>query len=215
MPLAVLDTTEPQSRERAGFIGIDDIFSQALPETQPTSDTALSWLVATNCVGHSHALALSELVSRLEACASSTYEQGYVGDLRRSLRSLQGRRQDVKLRSIGTSLDGLLVQYRARCEDQVTQIYTAMVEAAVIGEEVDHTQRRKVPDRYQRPRLSPTLFLQCLRQRRWQKLSAGWRDWLVAYGVALVRFQQAERLLALSNSPAELTSELQNTGHTN
>ncbi|KAJ0123975.1 hypothetical protein J7T55_012448 [Diaporthe amygdali] len=102
-----------------------------------------------------------------------------------------------------------LSSYLRSCTEHAYEVY-GVLEAAVTASASSSGTRLT----YQRPRVSPTFFLQQLSRSRWHYLADGWKECIVKYALALAAMQRAERLIKLTENQ-DLVNELQNPGHQN
>ncbi|KAI8631861.1 hypothetical protein F5Y19DRAFT_492813 [Xylariaceae sp. FL1651] len=208
----------PESVQRTqGFISGDEIF-QHDSTTQIIIGRTAPRIHITSKV-HDQPSLLPSLLSRLDVEADSAFEEKYMEDLRSSFAVLQDRRKVDEIILDPHDLQDELTSRREYCSVVVEKMYcdlVAMVTKNVKDRRSMHTQKTNSTGLGPHcPRLSPSFFLRRLARQEWIKLSTGWKDLLVQYGIAITQLQQADRLSdAVSNSPA-LMKELENTGHQN
>ncbi|EXJ80680.1 hypothetical protein A1O3_06964 [Capronia epimyces CBS 606.96] len=195
-----------RARARARpFVSIDDLFTGFSPSIASYKSDFMTddLLTCTNTSNTTPRLA--SLVNDLESRVSSSFENGYVEDLRRSLLSLRGRDKQYEVSLHGKHLKDILGNNLDRCKDRVQQIYATIWSAIThvdndTGEQTFEQLRRKekmaVADSTgQRPRVCPIFLLQQLSRHRWPKVPENWRRCLVRR--------------------VDLIKELRNPGHTN
>ncbi|KLJ08813.1 hypothetical protein EMPG_15752 [Blastomyces silverae] len=220
--LVYFDIPTQNISRKCGFISDDDIFSCPAPILARHHLDDMTELLSRSANVKQTTSRLGALITQLDARTIFSYERNFVEDLRESLRSLQ---QDFGtsnhcLQTGGNNLKEILFQHRRHCQEHVDKTYSALISAAAPEHMIRHSLSsqkcaKTTASIEQRPRLSPTFFLQGLARNRWQKLRNDWKRSIVYYGVALTELQRAERLVSLSENHADLIKELLNSGHTN
>ncbi|PGG97603.1 hypothetical protein GX51_07235 [Blastomyces parvus] len=199
---------------KCGFISDDNIFSYPAPILARHHLEDMTQLLSPSADVKQATCRLGALITQFDARTNFNYEKNFVKDLRESFRSLQ---QDFgkghySLQTGGNDLKQILSKHRRRCKKHVSTTYHALVSAA---EPEQQKYANTTVNIEQRPRLSPTFFLQRLARHWWQKIGNDWKRSIVYYGVALAQLQRAERLVRLSDNHPDLIKELLNSGHTN
>ncbi|KIW67539.1 hypothetical protein PV04_06783 [Phialophora macrospora] len=206
------------------FVSIDDIFAASLPSMRSRGSEIVTDDLLVFASSSKVTPRLASLVESLQSEANSSFEMDYVSDLRASLLSFQNWDKQYRLPLQGESIKNILCAHLKRCKDHVQRLYAEIFSAtseadSTTGDPAFEQRCRQnhlvVADVGQWPRLCPTFFLQQLNRHRWSKLTADWKGCVVRYALALTELQRAERLVRLSESPADLTKELCNRGHTN
>lgn len=151
---------------------------------------------------------LNSVLESLEDLASrSKHETQYVADLRESLDALVSQSGDGSP-SAKVNIEALS-SYLNSCTEHVHKVY-GVLEAAV----TPPPSLSGIQSMHQRPRVSPTFFLQQLSRSRWYCLPEAWQACLVGYALALAAMQRAERLTKLTENQ-DIANELRNPGHQN
>lgn len=149
---------------------------------------------------------LNSIVDSLEDTAvRSKYETQYLTDLRESLSALVSR--DLDGPPAMTVTAEARSSYLKSCAEHLYKVY-GILEAAV----TPPTSPGGTPPTGQRPRVSPTFFLQQLSRSRWHRLTEEWKECIVKYAVMLTALQRAERMTQITE-PQDLVNELSNPGH--
>ncbi|KAF2769520.1 hypothetical protein EJ03DRAFT_362265 [Teratosphaeria nubilosa] len=141
----------------------------------------------------------------------SRYEANYLCDLDERLDALIQSENTGMLSAVSPTSEAV-AKHLLDCRQLLQSIYESLASA------VQSTPVIRGASEVQRlPRISPALFLRQLAHDRYPSLSEGWRQSLVAYGLALTAVQRAERLVRLTRtcSPEDLLKEFLNAGHTN
>lgn len=191
------------------FISIHDIFTRDPPLILPRGSETLTENLLDPMDIYSKPPRLTSLLEDLESLASSSFEIGYIADLRLSLRSLQHWDKQYRLQVNRENTMEILGDHLSHCKTYVQKVYTTILSAVAdvdlaVAADIEH-----------RPRLCPIFFLQQLSRHRWPEITVGWRHCIVQYALALIELQRAERLVNLSESLVDLAKELRNPGHTN
>lgn len=151
---------------------------------------------------------LNSVIGSLEDTAvRSKYGTQYLTDLRESLAALVSRDGDGPP-SITVTADARS-SYLRSCTEHLYKVY-GILEAAVAPPTCPGGTRLTC----QRPRVSPTFFLQQLSRSRWHHLTEEWKACIVKYAVMLTALQRAERMTQITE-PQDLVNELSNPGHQN
>lgn len=151
---------------------------------------------------------LNSVLESLEGLAGrSKYETRYVADLRESLDALVSRNGDGPP-SVSPTVEAL-PSYLRSCTEHVNKVYGVLEAAVTLPASLSGTRST-----YQRPRVSPTFFLQQLSRNRWHHLNERWKECIVKYALALAAMQRAERLNKVTEIQ-DLVNELRNPGHQN
>lgn len=201
----------PNSGRRC-YVSIDDIVATPAPSMLSKAPTAFEVRLWTQAGKPPPRSRLETLLARFEIQTRTDCDRDYIEHLRDSLFSLHGREQKISLDFRGYDMSQVLERYLAGCQKHANDSYSALADSAGkialgshgVGAIVRHG-----------PRISPTLFLQQLNRRHWEKLQDSWREPILEYALALSDLQRAERLRSLADNPIDLGAELLNVGHQN
>lgn len=199
-----------QSSKTHRFISVDDIFNCPPPHDILHEPPNFRSLLSLSSVTTNAPARVSALLDKLYRLANSGYEKKYVEALRDSQSGLHDA-EEVFCIGNADDLKEVLSKHLTHTKLHVQDVFTSMSVAATSFEEPTST----VCNIEQRPRLSPTFFLQQLSRNRWNKISQAWQHSIIHYALAIIAFQQAQRLMHLSESPSDLVKEFQNCGHSN
>ncbi|KAF9771217.1 hypothetical protein IL306_011135, partial [Fusarium sp. DS 682] len=156
---------------------------------------------------------LTGIIDNLDSSAKLGYERRYLRELRDSLSSLHGHVESELIDGKLANLPDLLQGHLLNCESHLTNLYESLVSSLLSSSMVPETTRGILQDTGFLLRLSPTQLLQHLKPSRWKFLSAGWKESLIHYGMAIAALQQAKRLIRFQSSHVDLIRELENSGH--
>ncbi|KAF8459799.1 hypothetical protein BDZ91DRAFT_851880 [Kalaharituber pfeilii] len=146
---------------------------------------------------------------------SNRFVQEYASHLDNSFRALRS----TKVSGMPTNLlaaVAMLEQYKAACAEYLRTISGA-IQDAVVPKPFESGWMIHRAGLW--PQLSPVALLQRLAASTFEKLTDGWKEVLVQYGVAITMLQRAERLLRLapraqqSRGSSDFLRELDNIGH--
>lgn len=188
----------------SGYVSEQSVFLLPAPEiSEPCYTVGRVYDCSSQRRGLKAPPLLNSVVESLEGLAGrSKYETHYVADLRESLDALVS--QDVDGPQSVRKSARVFSSYLRSCIGHVEKAYSVL-EAAVAP---------PAGSTHQRPRVSPTFFLQQLSRSRWDHLTEGWKVCIVRYALTVAAMQRAERLTQLTGNQ-DLINELQNTGHQN
>ncbi|KAI8930715.1 hypothetical protein NX059_012324 [Plenodomus lindquistii] len=157
---------------------------------------------------------LKSLCRLLDPIAKSAYEKDYVKALRKSCVALQIYCENSKIQScrLDDNTAAILQQYSIDCQAYFETLTTALSQVA--SRETGFSNGVAFSVGYS-PRISPTFWLRYLLQERFDLLSASWKSIILQYGLSITHMHRAQRLVALSENPAELAEQLQLKGHSN
>lgn len=218
--------TAPIKREKLNdslkFFSVDKIFKNDLVSQSPAStfsppaEPAFPIQDTRRLTSHDPAKThLEDLFQCLESLAKSKREKLYVESLRMSCASLGGvESQNLKIDSpyFKDTFPDLLKKYFVDSKLYLREFERSLSHAIKnngaisdwIGIHVQHS-----------PRISTAFWLSQLHGDNFHQLSDAWKNTIIEYGLAVTRFQRAQRLLMLRNSPADFLEELGNIGHSN
>lgn len=165
---------------------------------------------------------LADVLLRLKSAAVSQYPNAekYITELVRSLDALKKRPVSNELSMLDSEIEDVLAAYLCECQANVHIIYSALKRgiaeylAQSFTREVITERSIETAASFMAPRMSTSILLENLSKNRWPRLSPPWQKAIVAYGVAVTKLQQAQRLSRLSTA-TDLIKELSNKGHTN
>lgn len=216
---------EPEElvRRKRGFVCIDDLLGRApVINLKPPQ---LLGLVQTCALADEPAPRLSALIDVLESQSKSTYEKGYVKQLRSSVRSLKESQTTERLNGNASNVKKVILDYLGLCEGHSSKIYATILshmtassglpDPSSPGNAICSKVLATVAGLNQWSRLSPNLLLRQLTRHRWHQLADEWKAALVAYGSSITMLQRAKRLASLAGDHDGLVAELQNPGHSN
>jgi hypothetical protein len=153
---------------------------------------------------------LKKLLARLEIEGDTTYFKGlYVKDLRYSLQELQKLAKDE---SCQEAYDAFHYKNNLHlCKEELNKTFN-FIKENLEKPQLSSSTRRFLQLAGLWPRISPKSLLGLLSRPVRDHMQ---REKLVEYGLAIARFQRAERMYALSlvNNKKELMKEVQNPGH--
>ncbi|KAL7940125.1 hypothetical protein V8C42DRAFT_356457 [Trichoderma barbatum] len=203
-----------------GFISVSDLFSKPPPFIKEKVPSDLTSLLSIPATGNQAGSILKKILEDLELQAKFGFERQYLSELRRSLSDLRSC-QEMKLdKSIMSKRAMAFEIHLIECNMRVQEIYDALLEAVLPSQILPQNtfDKREIADNIALmagfwPRFSPTFFLQQLGRHGLPSLTESWKKAIVAYGVAITGFQQAQRLVQLIDNDADLLREVQNTGH--
>lgn len=158
---------------------------------------------------------LQQLCRSLQRYARSECEKDYVNDLRESCAYLERYQNKIVKRSLewsDTHVRHILLRHLNACEEFFERLgerlsYAASSNGSIserLGLNIQHSLR-----------LSPTFWLSQLHRDRFTSLSEAWKTAIIEYGLAVTCLRRAQRLLLLSDQPADLIEEIVHTGHSN
>lgn len=205
-----LAMSAPQTRPSVpGYVSEHSIFLHPAPELPAYGRTGgLTIERQTRQQSLREPLRLESVLRSLECRAGrSKYETRYVADLRESLVALASRDDDGAPSPNVTAEQ--LRSYLTSCTENVHKAYGVLEAAANPPGSSGGAQST-----FQRPRVSPTFFLQHLSRSKLPHLNQGWRRCIVRYSRAFTAMQRAERLTKVTEKQ-DLINELRNLGHEN
>ncbi|KAK7696887.1 hypothetical protein SLS64_014115 [Diaporthe eres] len=195
----------------SGYISEHSVFllpAPELPEYCPTVDLSLECSTQHKGLGEPPLLN-SVVKSLVNLAVRSNYEKKYVAELCESLDALKlVSRYGDGPPSANVTFEALSYHLES-CTEHANGVYRVLEAAAT-----SPGSSRGTGSTYQRPRVSPTFFLQQLSRSRWHHLPEGWKACIVRYALALAALQRAERLTKLTENQ-DFVNELRNTGHQN
>ena len=196
----------------SSYISSSDIFTCCPPKFSAAPDNELKNKVTDTTKSIEDTHRLEAFIAHLKLQASSLFETKYVERLEESNESLKLCKIGLSLTVNGAELNEMLQAHHDQWKKYVGELYN-LLESAV--KKTGTHPWRAAFSAGQHPRLSSRFFLQQLNYRNWPRLSPAWKQCLIDYSVAITKFQRAQRLLSLFNSPSNLIRELQNSGHVN
>ncbi|KAF5540060.1 hypothetical protein FNAPI_10600 [Fusarium napiforme] len=207
LPRTLIPTTRPGSR----FVATSDIFSSSgvLHHTTPP---ALGRLLV-NSERDRQSNKLSGIIDSLDPKAKLDYEHRYLRELKDSLSSLHGHVESELKGEQLRKLPGLLQDHLEKCESHLTKLQESLLSSLSTSRTLSPTMYTVLEKAEFLPRISPTQLLQLLRPAQWKTLSAGWKESLIHYGIAITSLQRAKRLVRFQSSHVDLVRELENGGH--
>ena len=220
-PSYALTATVAESRRMHSFISTDDVLACAAPLAPSLSTKNISGLLTLVSSTAETSPLLSVLMERLRNRASSMFEKAYVKDLQGSISSLEDKAGECALQANDDELESTLNDHLKSCKEHVDRTYALLMSALTShfqGEEFSKPKNgfsAMAARVKQWPRISPIFFLQQLTRGRWDKISEAWKRSIIGYGLALSKFQQAQRILSMCGNRIELIKELRNSGHGN
>ncbi|KAF2120460.1 hypothetical protein BDV96DRAFT_485186 [Lophiotrema nucula] len=150
---------------------------------------------------------LAFLCEDLKRHAKSKEEHKYVADLKESSRALQVIDNQMASAPSASEITGYLLECREHF-DEMTRLMNAATGNASLSNTI--AKRAQLSTR-----VSPVFLLSQLNLANWATLSADWKRTVVKYGLAVTKFQRAQRLSTLPVGSLDLADELHNFGHTN
>jgi hypothetical protein len=156
---------------------------------------------------------LEKLCCSLENYARSRTEKDYVQQLRASCTALvEEVGSSSQLFSVAVGFPVLLQKSLCDCkaffEDFNHALAKCVEENGTFSDRIELCTDHAI-------RLSPQFWLRQLHRDRFESLSDAWKSIIIRYGVAVTHLHRAQRLVALSNTPADLYEELRHVGHSN
>jgi hypothetical protein len=210
---ASIQTTPAVAIVSSGFVSEADLFFMPAPALPcKPSLTLASECLSTEPTRISKPR-LQALVEKMRSTGTqSKYEVDYTDDLAESLQALMKRNTGAKTANAQHVQPQQLSTHLEECSNHVKCLFQTIVHAM--------TSLAKEKTAYNishSPRLSPVLLLKQLSRNRWSKLSHGWKECVVEYGLAVTALQRATRLVRLAESGRneDLANELDNVGHVN
>ncbi|SCV44708.1 uncharacterized protein FFB14_08302 [Fusarium fujikuroi] len=207
LPRTLIPTSRPLSR----FVATSDLFS-SLGVLHHRTPPALGRLLV-NSERDRQSNKLSGIIENLDSKAKLDYEHRYLRELKDSLSSLHGHVESELKEQQLRRLPGLLQDHLARCESHLTKLHETLLSSLSSSSTLSRTMFTVLDEAGFLPRVSPTQILQQLRPAQWKTLSAGWKESLIHYGLAITSLQQAKRLIRFQSSHVDLIRELENGGH--
>ena len=206
----------PITLSRPCFISSGDLFKSTAPSVP---QGPISTPEATSAMSISQQLPrLRQLIEKLTTTSrTSKYEARYVNELRTSLESLEA----LDVSHTPDVLDQLAIfkDHLCACNRHFDDIVDNMIRAANSAPETTHglVTSSTVHQAQQWPRISVIFLLSHLSRACWARLSPGWRNCIVQFGLSIAAVQRARRLVkaAESRNMEDLIQELENVGHTN
>lgn len=194
-----------------------DIFCRAAPNITSIKAQTLENLVQKVEAKVGETEKLAQTIDILDTKTSKQYEQKYLNALRQSLSSFKTYSSNHLAE--GKEFTSIFQQHLAQCMSRYGRIYTSLLRAVQpfsISEpsSPDEIVSAVICMAGFQPRISPIFFLQQLKGANWSKLSVGWKDAIVEYGLAISALQKAKRLIRFQNDPVDLLRELENGDHT-
>ncbi|KAF5635112.1 uncharacterized protein FTJAE_6495 [Fusarium tjaetaba] len=207
LPRTLIPTIRPVSR----FVATSDLFSSCgvLHHTTPPALGRL--LVKSERDRQSHRL--SGIIDNLDSKAKLDYERRYLRELKDSLSSLHGHVESELKEQQLRKLPGLLQDHLGRCGSHLTKLQETLLSSLSTPSTLPHAMYTVLEEAGFLPRISPTQLLQQLRPAQWKTLSAGWKESLIHYGIAITSLQRAKRLIRFQSSHVDFIRELENGGH--
>ncbi|KAF5718422.1 hypothetical protein FMUND_5281 [Fusarium mundagurra] len=203
----LIPTTRPISR----FVATSDLFSSSGVLRHATPPALGRLLVTSERDRQSNKL--SGIIDNLDSKAKLDYEHRYLRELKDSLSSLHGHVESELKEEQHRKLPGLLQGYLKRCESHLTRLHESLISSFLPFSALPDTTSTILGEAGFLPRVSPTQILQQLRPAQWKTLSAGWKESLIHYGIAITSLQRAKRLIRFQSSHVDLIRELENGGH--
>ncbi|KAF2833124.1 hypothetical protein CC86DRAFT_461565 [Ophiobolus disseminans] len=160
-------------------------------------------------------LRLEGLCQSLQSLARSKCEEDYVAELRGSctaLEDLQSSNSVLLNSGLSNGFQTLFNTYLKECKDYLEAMNLALAQA--IADNKSPSDEIGLKLQYS-PRISPTLWLSQLHRDRFNTLPEPWKAILIEYGLAITQLHRAQRLAAVSTTPADLMEELGHVGHSN
>ncbi|KAF5580557.1 hypothetical protein FPANT_9293 [Fusarium pseudoanthophilum] len=204
-------TLIPITRLVSRFVATSDLFS-SLGVLHHTTPPALGRLLV-NSERDGQTNKLSGIIDSLDSKAKLDYEHRYLRELKDSLSSLHGHVESELQEQQLRKLPGLLQDHLERCESHLTKLQDSLLSSLSTSSTPSPTMYTVLEEAGFLPRISPTQLLQQLRPAQWKTLSAGWKESLIHYGIAITSLQRAKRLIRLQSSHVDLIRELENGGH--
>ncbi|KAF5597927.1 hypothetical protein FPCIR_3503 [Fusarium pseudocircinatum] len=204
-------TLIPTTRHISRFVATSDLFSSSgvLYHRAPP---ALGQLLV-NSERDRQSNKLSGIIDNLDSKAKLDYEHRYLRELKDSLLSLHGHVESELKEQQLPKLPGLLQDHLERCETHLKRLHESIISSLFPFRALPDTTSTILGEAGFLPRISPTQILQQLRPAQWKTLSAGWKESLIHYGIAITSLQRARRLIRFQSSHVDLIRELENGGH--
>ncbi|KAH7240809.1 uncharacterized protein BKA55DRAFT_705615 [Fusarium redolens] len=209
LPRMLISTKRSVSR----FVATSDLFSTSGVAHHKAPPTLDELLIRTNRDTQSNKL--SGIIDNLDSKAKLDYEHRYLRELQDSLSSLHGHVESELKEEQLRELPDLLQDHLERCEYHLTRLHESLLFYLSSPSTLSRTTCTVLQDAKFLPRISPTQILQQLRPAQWKSLSAGWKESLIHYGIAITALQRAKRLIRFQSSHVDLIRELENGGHQN
>ncbi|KAF5262938.1 hypothetical protein FOXYS1_6350 [Fusarium oxysporum] len=211
VPPSLPRTLIPTKRSVSRFVATSDLFSSSGVLHHKTPP-ALGRLLM-NSKRDRHSSKLSGIIDNLDSKAQLDYEHRYLRELKDSLSSLDGHVEyELKMDQL-RKLPDLLLHHLEKCESHLTRLHDYLISSLSPSSTLPHTTSDVLEEAGLLPRMSPTQILQQLRPPQWKSLSAGWKESLIHYGIAITAMQRAKRLIRFQSSHVDLIRELENGGH--
>ncbi|KAG5749627.1 hypothetical protein H9Q70_007719 [Fusarium xylarioides] len=207
IPRTLTPTTRPVSR----FVATSDLFSSS-GVLQHRAPPALGRLLV-NSERERRGNKLSGIIDNLDSKAKLDYEHRYLRELKDSLSSLHGHVESELKEEQLRKLQGLLQDHLEKCESHLTRLHESLISSFFPFSALPDTPSTILGEAGFLPRVSPTQILQQLRPSQWKTFSAGWKEGLIHYGIAITSLQRAKRLIRFQSSHVDLIRELENGAH--
>ncbi|KAJ5556707.1 hypothetical protein N7494_000622 [Penicillium frequentans] len=223
MPPYPLPKPSQSFTSNRGFICLDDCLNR--PPSFGIEEPQLNESISISSESTEPSSALLDLVDSLDVEAKSTYEKWYVSQLRSSVGALQKVKKVGHVDLVATELQKVVEKYLCACQEYSREIYSSLI--AQLCSSRGNTDFPTRNDTFrgqvitiafasrQFPRLSPTVLLEQLSQKRWSCLDMDWKRAFIIHGRSIMALQRAKRLANLLYNPTGLVKELGNPGHTN
>ncbi|KAF4493821.1 hypothetical protein FAGAP_10050 [Fusarium agapanthi] len=204
-------TLIPISRSASRFVATSDLFSSLGVLHRRAPPALCRLLVNSERDGQSNKL--GSIIDNLDSKAKLDYEHRYLRELKDSLSSLHDHVESELQQQQLQKLPGLLQDHLERCESHLRTLHETLPSSVSSSSTLSHAMYTVLEEAGFLPRLSPTQILQQLRPAQWKTLSAGWKESLIHYGIAITSLQRAKRLIRFQSSHVDLIRELENGGH--